>query len=53
MKSITEILGGAQLLLGISFDLQTTFKEYLSTEQRAFLVTLRVIEENVPLQEQF
>jgi len=53
MKSITEILGGAQLLLGISFDLQTTFEEYLTTEQRAFLVTLRVIEENVPLQEQF
>jgi len=53
MKSITEILGGAQLLLGISFDLQSTFEGYLTTEQRAFLVTLRVIEENVPLQEQF
>jgi hypothetical protein len=53
MKSITDILGGAQLLLDISFDLQDTFEEYLSVEQRAFLVTLRVIEENVPLQEQY
>jgi transposase len=51
MKSITEILGGAQLLLGVSFDLQETFEEYLTEEQRAFLVTLRVIEENVPLRE--
>ena len=49
MKSITEILGGAQLLLGVSFDLQSTFEEYLTVEQRAFLVALRVIEENVPL----
>jgi hypothetical protein len=37
MKSITEIPGGAQLLLGVSFDLQETFEEYLTTEQRAFL----------------
>ena len=33
--------------------MQTTFEEHLTTEQRAFLVTLRVIEESVPLQEQF
>jgi transposase len=52
MKSITEILGGAQLLLDVSFDLQGIFEEYLTTEQRAFLVTLRVIEENVPLRDQ-
>ena len=37
MKSITEILGGAQLLLDVSFDLQETFEEYLTTKQRAFL----------------
>jgi len=28
MKNITEILGGAQLLLGVSFDLQDAFEEY-------------------------
>jgi hypothetical protein len=49
MKNITEILGGAQLLLGVSFDLQEAFEEYLSEEQRAFLVLLRLIEEDVPL----
>ena len=37
MKSITEILGGAQLLLDVSFDLQKTFEEYLTMEKRAFL----------------
>jgi hypothetical protein len=31
MKSITEILGGAQLLLGVSFDLQDSFEEYRAT----------------------
>jgi len=49
MKSITEILGGAQLLLGVSFDIQDTFEEYLSEEQRAFLVMLRLIEEDSPI----
>jgi hypothetical protein len=49
MKSITEILGGAQLLLGVSFDLQDSFEEYLSEAQRAFLVILRLIEEDSPV----
>jgi len=49
MKSLTEILGGSQLLLGVSFDLQDTFEEYLSEEQRAFLVLLRLIEEDSPV----
>jgi hypothetical protein len=49
MKNITEILGGAQLLLGVSFDLQDVFEEYLSEEQRAFLVLLRLIEEDAPI----
>jgi transposase len=49
MKNITEILGGAQLLLDVSFDLQDVFEEYLSEEQRAFLVLLRLIEEDVPM----
>ena len=46
IKSMTEILGGAHLLLGVSFDLQDAFEEYLSEEQRAFLVLLRLIEED-------
>ena len=49
MKSVTEILGGVQLLLGVSFDIQDTFEEYLSEEQRAFLVLLRLIEEDSPV----
>ena len=49
MKSVTEILGGAQFLLGVSFDLQDTFEEYLSEEQRALLVILRLIEEDSPV----
>jgi transposase len=48
MKSITEILGGAQILLGISFNLQDTFEEYLTNGHRAFLSILRVIEEHQP-----
>jgi len=48
MKSISEILGGMQILLGLSFDLQVGFEEYLSEEQRAFLAMLRVIEEHLP-----
>lgn len=30
MKSAIEILGGAQILFGISFDIQDSFEEYLS-----------------------
>jgi len=47
MKSISEILGGMQILLELSFDLQTGFEEYLTEEQRAFLAMLRVIEEHL------
>ena len=48
MKSITEILGGAQILLGISFDIQETFEKYLTENHHAFLSMLRVIEEHQP-----
>ncbi|MGA2975981.1 MAG: transposase [Spirochaetia bacterium] len=51
MKSITEILGGAQLLFSLAFDLQETFEEYLNDEHRAFLALLRVIEGSLALQE--
>ncbi len=48
MKSVTEILGGAQILFGISFDLQDIFEEYLTEQHRTFLAMLRVIEEHLP-----
>lgn len=48
MKSIAEILGGAQILLGLSYDLQDSFEEYLNPDHRAFLAMLRVIEEHLP-----
>jgi hypothetical protein len=48
MKTVTEILGGAQILLGISFNLQDSFEEYLTVEHRSFLLMLRLIEEAQP-----
>lgn len=48
MKSVTEILGGAQILLSVSFDIQTVFEEYLTEEHRAFVAALRVIEHRMP-----
>ena len=48
MKTITEILGGAQILLAVSFDLQSSFEEYLNNEQRSFLSVLRILDEALP-----
>jgi hypothetical protein len=48
MKTVTEILGGAQILMGISFNLQDSFEEYLTHEHRCFLAMLRLIEEAQP-----
>lgn len=48
MKSIAEILGGAQILLGLAYDIQESFEEYLNTDHRAFLAMLRVVEEYLP-----
>lgn len=48
MKSITDILGGIQMLLDIDFNPHDVFEEYLTKEQRAFLETLRVIEDTLP-----
>ena len=48
MKSLTEILGGAQILLPVSFDPQECFEVYLNQEQRTFLAALRLIEEYLP-----
>ena len=51
MKTITEILAGAQALLDISFDIQQCFEENLSDEQKTFMHLLRVIEQYVELPE--
>lgn len=48
MKSVIEILGGAQILFGISFNIQDSFEEYLTEQHRAFLAMLRVVEEHLP-----
>jgi hypothetical protein len=48
MKSMPKILGGAQILLPVSFDLQECFEEYLNPEQRTFLAILGLIEEHLP-----
>jgi transposase len=45
MKTITQIIGGAQGLLDISYNLQDVFEEYLSDEYKTFLHMLRVLEE--------
>jgi hypothetical protein len=44
MKTITEIIGGAQGLPDIPFDLQDVFEEYLTGEYKTFLHMLRVPE---------
>jgi hypothetical protein len=36
MKSIIEILGGAQMLFGLNFEIKDVFEEYLIHENRAF-----------------
>jgi transposase len=48
MKTITEIIGGAQGLLPISFKLQDIFEEYLDNSSKTFLHILRVMEAAFP-----
>ena len=48
MKTVTETLGGAQILMGISFNLQDSFEEYLTAEHRCFLSMLRLMEAAQP-----
>jgi hypothetical protein len=45
MKTVTQIIGGAQALLDISFDLRKCFEEYLTDEYKTFPRILRVTEE--------
>jgi hypothetical protein len=48
MKTETETLGGAQIPIGISFNLQDSFEEYLTAEHRCFLSMLRLMEAAQP-----
>ena len=50
MKSITEIIGGAQALLDIGFEIQDCFEEQLNDMQKTFLQILRAIEPFLPPQ---
>jgi hypothetical protein len=43
MKTISQIIAGAQVLLNISYDLAGCFEEYLSDKYKTFLYMLRVI----------
>ena len=48
MKTISEIIGGAQALLPLENELQDCFPEFLSCEHRSFLHHLRVMEGHWP-----
>ncbi|MDR2053219.1 MAG: transposase, partial [Treponema sp.] len=48
MKTISQIIAGAQALLNIPFNLIGCFEEYLSDEYKTFLQMQRVIEEQMP-----
>ena len=45
MKTISQIIGGAQALLDIKFDLQGCFEEQLTEDNMTFLHMLRVLED--------
>jgi hypothetical protein len=49
MKTIIEILGGAQALLDINFDLQSCFEEQLTDEHKMFLHIIRAAETFLPV----
>ena len=51
MKTVTEILCGAQGLFNISFELQDCFEEYLNDQQKTFLNLLRCIESHLDFAE--
>ncbi|MDX9797066.1 MAG: transposase [Arcobacteraceae bacterium] len=48
MKSISETLGGCQLLLDISFEIQDIFEGFVTEEHKCFIHLLRVLEEFIP-----
>ena len=47
MKTISQIIAGAQVLLNVSYELKGCFEEYLSDDYKTFLHMLRVIEEQM------
>jgi len=49
MKTITEILGGAQALLDINYNFQNCFEERLTDEHKSFLHILRAAEQFLPV----
>jgi transposase len=48
MKTISQIISGAQALLALLYDPGECFEEYLSDEYKTFLHMLRVIEDQTP-----
>jgi hypothetical protein len=48
MKSISETLGGCQLLLDITFEIQDVFEAFVTEEHECFMNLLRVLEEFIP-----
>lgn len=44
MTTVTEILGGGQVLLGLNYDVQVLFEERLTEEQRLLMAILRLVE---------
>ena len=51
MKTITEILGGAQTLLPLTYELKECFLEYLTNDQKLFLAILQKIESVIEINE--
>ncbi len=49
MKTVSEIIGGAQGLLPLKYEIQDSFSFLLTKKQRAFIHYLRVIEEFIPI----
>lgn len=45
MTTITELLGGGQVLQGLNYDVQTLFEERLNEGQRLFPALLRLVED--------
>lgn len=49
MKTISQIIGGAQPLLPLGYDVQDCFTELLTDMHRSFIHHLRVVEDFLPL----
>jgi len=49
MKTISEIIGGAQVLLPLEYQIQDSFSFLVTNKQRSFIHHLRVIEEYLPV----